>query len=121
MTMLSVNWPFIWLVTGVGFIMVFILLIVLMYIMKGLGALSNRISRKVESKAAVATTDEAIGEVQSQTSDNDEIPVAAIAMALHLYYNSIHDEEPTKITIRRIESHGSPWNSKLFGMNNLHR
>ena len=117
--MLSVNWPFIWLVTGVGFIMVFILLIVLMYIMKGFGAVANRISRKVESKAAIVPDNET--DVQSQTSEDEEIPVAAIAMALHLYYNSIHDEEPTKITIRRIEIYGSPWNSKLFGMNNLHR
>ena len=46
---------------------------------------------------------------------------AAIAMALHLYFNGVHDEEPTQITIKNVERSYSPWNSKLYGMNNLHR
>ena len=46
---------------------------------------------------------------------------AAIAMALHLYYNGVHDEEPTHITIKKIERKYSPWNAKIMGMNNLHR
>jgi len=41
---------------------------------------------------------------------------AAIAMALHLYFNELHDEESTRITIRKIPKTYSPWSSKIFGM-----
>jgi hypothetical protein len=41
---------------------------------------------------------------------------AAIAMALHLYLNELHDETSTKVTIRRVSKSYSPWNSKIFGM-----
>ena len=43
---------------------------------------------------------------------------AAIALALHLYYNGVHDEESTK-TI--VQPHRTQWNNKMYGMNNLHR
>ncbi len=43
---------------------------------------------------------------------------AAIAMALHLYFGELHDDEPTKLTIRRIPKLYSPWSSKIFGMRN---
>lgn len=41
---------------------------------------------------------------------------AAIALALHLYFNELHDEEPTRMTIRKIPKSYSPWSSKIFGM-----
>jgi len=54
-----------------------------------------------------------------------EIPaneIAAISMALHLYMNDMHDEESNIITIKRIERRYSPWNSKIYGLNNtIHR
>lgn len=122
MTLLLVDWPFIWLVTGVGFLMVIILLIILMYIMKGLGAVVSRIADKPSKSSQNKEKNNEVTKSESAAqTGQEEIPVAAIAMALHLYYNSVHDEEPTSINIRRIENHGSQWNSKSFGMNNLHR
>lgn len=121
MTFLLVDWSFIWLVTGVGFLMVIILLIILMYIMKGLGAIVSRIADKSAKSSYKKKDDEITKLVPAAQTDEEEIPVAAIAMALHLYYNSVHDEEPTRINIRRIDNQGSPWNNKSFGMNNLHR
>ncbi len=50
-----------------------------------------------------------------------EIPNAdmvAIAMALHLYYDEVHDDESNVITIKRIERRYSPWSSKIYGINN---
>jgi len=50
-----------------------------------------------------------------------EIPttdVVAIAMALHLYYDEVHDDESNVITIKRIERRYSPWSSKIYGINN---
>ena len=111
-----------WLVTGVGFGMVILLLIVLIFILKGLGAVVSRITAPKAPKA-VAKTAPAVQAAVSHVSgkESDETPVAAIAMALHLYFNGAHDEEPTQITIRKVERSYSPWNSKLYGMNNLHR
>jgi Na+-transporting methylmalonyl-CoA/oxaloacetate decarboxylase gamma subunit len=48
--------------------------------------------------------------------------IAAISMALHLYMNDMHDVESNVITIKRIERRYSPWNSKIYGLNNtIHR
>ena len=44
---------------------------------------------------------------------------AAIAMALHLYYSEVHDEESAVITIKTVERRYSPWSSKIYGLNNL--
>lgn len=121
MTTLTVN-GFTWLVTGVGFGMVIVLLIVLIFILMGLGAIVSRITApkapKTVAKAAPAVQAPA---ASAQGKESDEMPVAAIAMALHLYFNGVHDEEPTQITIKNVERSYSPWNSKLYGMNNLHR
>ena len=46
---------------------------------------------------------------------------AAIATAIHLYFNEVHDVESNVITIKKIERHYSPWSSKVLGLNNLHR
>ena len=118
MTALTVNAQT-WLVTGVGFGMVILLLIVLIFILKGLGAVvSNVTAPKAAAKAAPAVQAPA---AKASVKDSDDMPVAAIAMALHLYFNGVHDEEPTQITIKNVERRYSPWNSKLYGMNNLHR
>lgn len=47
---------------------------------------------------------------------------AAIAMALHLYTNSLHDEESNVITIDDVKKAYSPWSSKIYSvMNNPKR
>ncbi|MCF8222094.1 MAG: OadG family protein [Bacteroidales bacterium] len=46
---------------------------------------------------------------------------AAIATALYLYYDEIHDYESNIITIRKVSRSYSPWNSKLYNMRNLER
>lgn len=45
---------------------------------------------------------------------------AAIAMALHLYRNQLHDHENTVLRIKKVSRSYSPWSSKIYGvMNNL--
>jgi hypothetical protein len=44
---------------------------------------------------------------------------AAIAVALYLHFNEIHDEESNVITIKRVSRTYSPWSSKLYSMRNL--
>ncbi len=62
-------------------------------------------------------------EKSASTTDKDvnEIPsgdIAAIAMALHLFYDEVHDNESNVITIKRIERRYSPWSSKIYGVIN---
>lgn len=44
---------------------------------------------------------------------------AAIATALYLYFNEMHDEESDVITVKRVSKTYSPWSSKLYSMRNL--
>ena len=44
--------------------------------------------------------------------------VAAIAMALHMYFAEAHDVESNVITIKRIERRYSPWSLKIYGIIN---
>lgn len=58
------------------------------------------------------------GELSPDTLDAEK--TAAMFMALHLYLNDeIHDEESNIITIKRIQKRYSPWNSKIYSMNNF--
>lgn len=41
---------------------------------------------------------------------------AAIALALHMYRNQLHDMEDTVITIRKVAKAYSPWSSKIYGL-----
>ncbi len=111
--------PFIWMVTGIGFLLVLVLLYIFVYVMKLMGwIMQPRVkptSKDAESHAeSVAHTQKDNTEHITLTADS----TAAIALALHLYYNSVHDEESTK-TI--VQPHRTQWNSKMYGMNNLHR
>jgi hypothetical protein len=54
---------------------------------------------------------------RSEISDKDN--EAAIAMALYLYFNEMHDEESDIITVKRVSKTYSPWSSKLYSMRNL--
>ena len=119
MTPLVINWSHVWMVTGLGFCMVILLLVVLIFILKLLGAVvSNAVKapKATEPKAISAPAAQA-AQASVQASADDDL--AAIAMALHLYFNGVHDVEPTEIHIKRVERSG--WTSKLYGMNNLHR
>jgi len=46
---------------------------------------------------------------------------AAIAMALHLYSEQLHDEENAVLTIKRVSKNYSPWNSKIYGIRQFDR
>ncbi len=43
---------------------------------------------------------------------------AAIAMALYLYMDEIHDKESGVLTIKRISKTYSPWSSKIYAVRN---
>ena len=117
-----------WIVTGLGFGIVLVLLVCLIYILKLFGAVMQKTVKPAEKKADKAPaapkatkvspvpTDEgtmaAIAMALSEASDDDKV---AIAMALHLYYNHAHDFVDTQLT---MTAKPTAWNSKMFGMNN---
>ena len=107
-----------WFITGLGFGMVVLLLFVFVYIMKLMGWIMQP---RVKAKKVEKTAKETVTYTKSKINDSITLTAdstAAIALALHLYYNGVHDEEDTKIT---IQPHRTQWNNKMYGMNNLHR
>ena len=46
---------------------------------------------------------------------NDET-FTAIAAAIFLYRQEVHDMETTVLTIKRIDRMYSPWSSKIYGL-----
>jgi Na+-transporting methylmalonyl-CoA/oxaloacetate decarboxylase gamma subunit len=64
-------------------------------------------SLKTKGKTVVSKTEEELltGEIN-----------VAIATALHLYFNEIHDRESTVLTINRVARTYSPWSSKIYGL-----
>jgi len=99
----------------ISILIVFIVLAILSSAFKLTGSLSVKNSKKRMEKA---NPDE-------KTAVNPhEIPaseIAAIAMALQLALDDVHDKESNIITIKRIERRYSPWNSKIYGLTNLIR
>ena len=108
-----------WFITLIGFGMVLLLLFVFIYVMKLMGKIMRP---RVKAVKKEVTNEERIESVVHKQREDRIVltgdATAAIALALHLYYNGVHDEEDTKIT---IQPHRTQWNNKMYGMNNLHR
>lgn len=62
---------------------------------------------------------------ESRLKDRGEhIPAldsAAIAAALHLFADDAHDKESYMLKIKKVQRMYSPWNSKIYGLNNLNK
>lgn len=114
----SVDWSEIWIITGVGYGVVFIALLLLVFLFNSVPKVLNlgrRREKKAAEKPGVQKNSES-GEkyISGETS-------AAIAMALTLYFKEQHDEESGIITIKRVARTYSPWSSKIYGVNNTLR
>ena len=108
-----------WFITLIGFGMVLLLLFVFIYVMQLMGKIMRPRVKAVKKEVTNEEQTESV--VHKQREDRIVLTgdaTAAIALALHLYYNGVHDEEDTKIT---IQPHRTQWNNKMYGMNNLHR
>ena len=54
---------------------------------------------------------------EGSSAANDQEVFAAIAAAIHLYNDELHDEEDAVITIQKVEREWTPWNAKFYNMN----
>ncbi len=97
---------------GIGILVVFAALTILVLLFELVQFLVLNSTKKKQVKA---------GKKEEDIVDIPANEIAAISMALHLFMNDIHDEESNVITIKRIERRYSPWNSKIYGLNNINR
>jgi len=95
---------------------VFLVLIFLAIIFTQYGKMLMNIQKKRAVKAAAATTPAATTQAVSSVDVSGEV-YAAIAAAVHLYHDELHDEENTIITIQKVERSWTPWNAKYYNMN----
>ncbi|MDC1106850.1 OadG family protein [Prolixibacteraceae bacterium] len=107
-----------WIITLVGYFVVFLVLVTLIFTF---GWLMPLILNKMKNKPKKRNIETTTGKETKSTPRDRDIRAgesAAIAMALHLFLNSQHDEESNVITIKNIKRRYSPWNSKIHSMNN---
>ncbi len=98
-------------VTLVGFFIVFFSLTLLVTVFLRLPKLINMNFKKLlfnkhVQKEAIKEDFEIEGNV-----------TAAISMALHMYFNEMHDEESNVVTIKKVRKAYSPWSSKIYSVN----
>jgi len=117
-----------WLVTGLGFGIVLVLLCAFVFLMQGLGAIMQRLEAKSAQPAKpVQPVQPAKLAKPGDLTDNDmaaiamalhlneeDTDMAAVAYALHLYYG-VHDLNMPRLT---LTGHATAWNNKVFGINN---
>ncbi len=108
------DWSQIGVITGVGYLVVFFVLALLILVFSNLPKLlAYHRKQKLKREGKLNSNSMAIhhsGEVN-----------AAIATALMIYLNEQHDEESNVITIKRVTKVYSPWSSKIYGLNNYYR
>lgn len=98
--------------TAVAVAVVFLALVCIALILQGSGKLMSGMDEKKKGKKE---DKKPIGAIASASQD-DEI-MAAIAAAIHLYNDELHDEEDAVITIQKVEREWTPWNAKYYNMN----
>lgn len=94
--------------TFIGMAVVFLSLLLLYIVLYNIAHLLNLRIKKVHKTVGkeIPKKEEVLtGEVN-----------AAIATALHLYFNELHDDENTVLTINRVARTYSPWSSKIYGL-----
>ncbi|MBO5234145.1 MAG: OadG family protein [Alistipes sp.] len=106
------GWSDMLLAALVGFLIVFAVLVLLIFVMKAMGWVFTR-----EHKAKVAASAHTAHAHDHAISDQEL--AAAIITALKLYKSDLHDRESETLTINRITRAYSPWNSKIHGLTQL--
>lgn len=96
--------------TMIAMFVVFSALAILFVIYKNMGRFFIR--RGAKSQAPVGQPKAAAQPVTAEEMSGEVN--AAIAMALYLYQNELHDYENTVLTIQKVSRNYSPWSSKIY-------
>ncbi len=103
------------LISVVGYLIVFLALILLYLVFTNITKLLNfnlRKRLKAEGKGE---------EIKDEDIEISGEVNAAIAMALYLHFEEVHDFESTVLTIKKVQRPYSPWSSKIYGLRELPR
>ena len=98
----NVDWSEMLLMALIGFLLVFAVLVLLIFIVKSFGVIFAQKPAKAQPAAAAAA---------APAAEVGEEDMVAIAYALHTFYN-MHDEESDVLTIHHEGAAYSPWNQK---------
>ncbi len=104
----------------VAMAVVFVALAVLFILFKFTGLGMQAHARK-KDKPKTSASALAANILKGENSDLSGEQVAAIAMALNLYYTEKHDTESEIITINRVAKLYSPWSSKIHTLTKIPR
>ena len=116
MSALSISWSFALVLCGIGIGCTFLVLILLIGFIKVLSAAVKGAGKKsVVAKQEPASNAKVTSTTDSHPTAHEQ---AAIAMAMHLYFDA-HDDEPHVITIEEVEKRYSPWSSKIYNVRNF--
>ena len=96
-------------IAAVGYVIVFMALVLLFFFFSMLPKLINAKIKKSSAAKGIEISD---------TGHASGEEIAAISMALHLHYSAMHDEESGVLTIKKISRAYSPWSSKIYGVRN---
>ncbi|MDR0363651.1 MAG: OadG family protein [Bacteroidales bacterium] len=108
--------------TGIGMTViamsvVFLSLLMLYLVFKGLGKVFlSRYLKREKAYIKVAVSDRKTAAIPADSEMTGEI-YAAVATAIHLYNEELHDMENTVLTINKVSRTYSPWSSKIHGLN----
>lgn len=97
-------------ITAMSVVLVALLLLYLLF--RTVGKVMSRKARKQPTQDMPATKS---GKGPHFTGEE----IAAIALALNMYENDLHDQESTILTINRVAKAYSPWNSKIYGLTQM--
>ncbi len=95
--------------TVIGYVVVFLALLFLYVIFFNLTKILNLNLRRTLKRE---------GRIEAEKEDlsvSGEVN-AAIALAIHLYFAEIHDQEDAVLTISKVSKTYSPWSSKIYGL-----
>jgi len=95
--------------TVIGYVIVFIALLLLYIVFFNLTKLIQLKSKRALKKEGITDKDKQDISVSGEVN-------AAIEMAIHLYFQELHDEETAILTINRASKIYSPWSSKIYGL-----
>jgi Na+-transporting methylmalonyl-CoA/oxaloacetate decarboxylase gamma subunit len=95
--------------TVIGYTIVFIALLLLYIVFYNLTKILVKNIKRARKKEGKVTNGSDTFELSGEVN-------AAIAAALYLYYNELHDQETTVLTINRISRTYSPWSSKIYSL-----
>lgn len=96
-------------ITVVGYVIVFMALVVLYFVFTYLArGMNYYIRKRLERQGKVIADRQEVEMIPGDVS-------AAIALAVY-FYSELHDEESNILTIERISKSYSPWSSKIYSI-----